>query len=71
MIEQFSALGFEALRLTLVQVLINKAGMKMNPFQSLYYISPACLACLSLPFSFLELPRMMTETWIFNPLASV
>lgn len=56
--QQLTALGFEALRLTLVQILINGRGLAMNPLQSLYYVSPACLLCLTVPFLSLELPRM-------------
>ena len=40
----------QAARLSLVQVLINSKGLQMNPLQSLYYVSPACLICLSAPF---------------------
>jgi EamA domain-containing membrane protein RarD len=40
----------QAARLTLVQILINSKGLQMNPIQSLYYVSPACLMCLSIPF---------------------
>jgi hypothetical protein len=40
----------QALRLTLVQVLMNSKGYNMNPMQSLYYVSPACLLCLIVPF---------------------
>ena len=40
----------QAARLSLVQVLINSKGLQMNPLQSLYYVSPACLLCLSVPF---------------------
>lgn len=40
----------QALRLTMVQVLINSKGFSMNPMQSLYYVSPACLVCLLVPF---------------------
>jgi len=39
----------QAARLTLVQLLINSKGLQMNPLQSLYYISPACLLCLTPP----------------------
>ncbi len=39
----------QAVRLTLVQLLINSKGLQMNPLQSLYYISPACLLCLTPP----------------------
>jgi hypothetical protein len=44
-------MAMQAARLTLVQVLINSKGLQMNPLQSLYYVSPACLICLSVPFS--------------------
>lgn len=40
----------QAARLTLVQILINAKGLAMNPLQSLYYVSPACLLCLAVPF---------------------
>ena len=43
-------MAMQAARLTLVQVLINSKGLQMNPLQSLYYVSPACLICLSVPF---------------------
>lgn len=41
---------WQALRLTLVQLLMNSKGYNMNPLQSLYYVSPACLVSLLLPF---------------------
>lgn len=34
----------------MVQVLMNSKGLTMNPIQSLYYVSPACLLCLLVPF---------------------
>ena len=40
----------QAARLTMVQLLINSKGLQMNPLQSLYYVSPACLICLTIPF---------------------
>mmetsp|Transcript_31748 Transcript_31748/g.38342 ORF Transcript_31748/g.38342 Transcript_31748/m.38342 type:complete len:333 (+) Transcript_31748:405-1403(+) len=68
-IEQLSSLLFEATRLTLVQVLINSQGMAMNPIQSLYYVSPACFCCLSIPFCMLELPDILArEEWDINPM---
>jgi len=60
-VEQLSALIFEAVRLVLVQILINSKGMKMNPFQSLYYVSPACFFSLLIPFCTTELPILMKE----------
>jgi hypothetical protein len=40
----------QAMRLTLVQVLMTGRGLAMNPVQSLYYVSPACLVSLLIPF---------------------
>ncbi|KAF6253046.1 solute carrier protein [Scenedesmus sp. NREL 46B-D3] len=59
LLEQLTALGFEAMRLTLVQVLMNSKGYNMNPLQSLYYVSPACFISLLLPFLCVECPRIM------------
>ncbi|KAI8468164.1 MAG: solute carrier protein [Monoraphidium minutum] len=56
--QQLTALGFEAMRLTLVQVLMAGRGLAMNPMQSLYYVSPACLLSLLAPFLLVELPHM-------------
>jgi len=42
--------ALQASRLTLVQILINSQGLNMNPLQSLYYVSPACLLGLTIPF---------------------
>lgn len=50
LIQQLSALGFEAARLTLVQILMAAKGLQMNPLQSLYYVSPSCLLCLLFPW---------------------
>lgn len=35
-----------------------RRGLKLNPITSLYYISPACFACLLLPFFLFELPKV-------------
>ncbi|MEW5304158.1 MAG: hypothetical protein WDW36_006789 [Sanguina aurantia] len=68
LVQQLTALGFEALRLTMVQVLINSKGYNMNPLQSLYYVSPACFACLAIPFVSVEWHNMASNTtWTFNP----
>lgn len=61
LIQQLVALFFEAARLTLVQILMAGNGIKLNPLQSLYYVSPACLACLSVPFVFVELQQFRNE----------
>lgn len=40
----------QAARLTMVQILMAARGLALNPLQSLYYVSPACFACLLVPF---------------------
>jgi len=59
--QQLSALVFEAVRLMLVQVLITRQGMTMNPLQSLYYVSPACAFFLAFPLVLVEAPKMMVD----------
>ncbi len=67
-VQQLSALVFEATRLCLVQVLMNSQGYSLNPIQSLYYVSPACLLCLLVPFLVLEFPVMRDSTaWQLRP----
>jgi len=65
--QQLSALLFEAVRLMLVQILITRQGMAMNPLQSLYYVSPACAFFLAFPLMFVEYPAMMADpTLVFD-----
>eukprot|EP00192_Tetraselmis_astigmatica_P021221 CAMPEP_0117696336 /NCGR_PEP_ID=MMETSP0804-20121206/28624_1 /TAXON_ID=1074897 /ORGANISM="Tetraselmis astigmatica, Strain CCMP880" /LENGTH=283 /DNA_ID=CAMNT_0005510479 /DNA_START=161 /DNA_END=1012 /DNA_ORIENTATION=+ len=67
-VQQLLALAFEATRLALVQVLINSRGLNMNPIQSLYYVSPACMVSLAIPFCLVELPNMQSNSeWKFYP----
>jgi hypothetical protein len=67
-VQQLSALVFEATRLMLVQVLMNSQGYTLNPIQSLYYVSPACLLCLTVPFLVLEFPVMRSSAaWQLRP----
>ncbi len=65
--QQLSALLFEAVRLMLVQILITRQGMAMNPLQSLYYVSPACAFFLAFPLIYVEYPAMMNDsTLVFD-----
>jgi len=67
LIQQLVALLFEAARLTLVQILMAGKGIKLNPLQSLYYVSPACLLCLLVPFSFVELKELLRDPPVIYP----
>lgn len=43
----------------MVQILMNSKGLSMNPLQSLYYVSPACLVCLVVPFALVEYTHLV------------
>jgi len=67
LVQQLAALLFEAARLTMVQLLMNSQGLQMNPLQSLYYVSPACLLSLIVPFVFAEAPILLNSPPYFQP----
>ncbi|KAG2490063.1 hypothetical protein HYH03_011528 [Edaphochlamys debaryana] len=70
---EFNMIGFlcqagsiltESSRLCLIQILLQSRGIKLNPVTTLYYIAPACFACLCLPWAFIELPVLLnTSDW--------
>lgn len=51
---QMVAVGCEALRLCLVNMLLSSKGLKFSPISSLYYIAPICFGALFLPWLFME-----------------
>ncbi|KAL6769719.1 EZY14 [Auxenochlorella protothecoides x Auxenochlorella symbiontica] len=67
LVQQLAALLFEAARLTLVQILMNSKGLAMNPLQSLYYVSPACLLCLLVPFALVEYSSLLQSPPVIYP----
>ncbi|GLC45866.1 hypothetical protein PLESTB_001447500 [Pleodorina starrii] len=56
---QAGSIVTESFRLCLIQLLLQASGIKLNPVTTLYYVAPACFAFLCIPFTFLELPRML------------
>jgi drug/metabolite transporter (DMT)-like permease len=56
---QLSAVCVEALRLVLIQILLNSRGISLNPVTTLYYVAPACFLFLSLPWYFIEYPKLL------------
>ena len=65
----FHAFGFalliasimcEAVRVVSIQLLLTAADIKLNSVTTLYYVSPACFAFLTVPFVFLELPALLS-----------
>ena len=60
----FSAMSCEAVRLTLVQTLLQRQDLQLNPLSTLYYIMPISTACL-LPIAFAtEAQRLWDCAWL-------
>lgn len=55
---QLASICTESVRLTLVQILLQRRGIKMNPVSTLYHIAPCCFVFLFLPFTYIELPKV-------------
>ena len=51
---QMGAVGAEALRLCLVNILLTSKGLKLSSLATLYYVAPACAACLLPAWLWLE-----------------
>lgn len=58
---QCGSIVTESFRLALIQILLQQRGIKLNPVTTLYYVAPACFVFLMIPFSFLEMPRMIGD----------
>lgn len=56
---QLSAVCVEALRLVLIQILLNSRGISLNPITTLYYVAPSCFVFLSLPWFLIEYPKLL------------
>lgn len=59
---QLGSIVTESFRLTLVQIFLQRRGIKLNPVSTLYYIAPVCFAFLVFPFVLLELPQIRGAT---------
>jgi hypothetical protein len=58
----------EALRLILMEILVKRKGLKLNPITLMYYVSPCSALCLLIPWIFLEKPKMDSAmNWKFDP----
>ena len=55
-----ASLVSEAIRVVSIQLLLTSADIKLNSVTTLYYVSPVCFAFLTVPFVFLELPRLLS-----------
>ena len=40
---------------------LQKRGIKMNPVSTLYHIAPCCFVFLFLPFTYIELPKIIND----------
>lgn len=65
---QSGSIVSESFRLALIQILLQKRGIKLNPITTLYYVAPACFCFLTIPFMFIELPKLYSsQDWRFSP----
>lgn len=58
---QMASILTESTRLSLVQILLQSRGLKLNPLTTLYYVAPCCSLFLAVPFAFIELPKMLSD----------
>ena len=58
---QCGSLVSEALRLTLIQILLQRRGIKLNPVTTMYYVSPVCFAFLVVPFVAWEAQALLAD----------
>ncbi|XP_024006286.1 probable sugar phosphate/phosphate translocator At1g53660 isoform X1 [Eutrema salsugineum] len=67
---QMGGIVAEALRLILMEILVKRKGIKLNPISLMYYMSPCSAICLFIPWIFLEKSKMdaNNNTWNFNVL---
>jgi hypothetical protein len=61
---QLGAIFTESNRIVLLQMLLQSNGIKFNPVQSMYYISPLCFCFLSIPWAFLERSRLHDTSFL-------
>ena len=46
------------------QLLLQKRGnLKLNSITTMYYVSPCCFVFLLVPWTFLELPKLVRRLW--------
>ncbi len=56
---QMCSIVCEAVRLALVQILLQGTGVKLNPITTMCHISPACFAFLAVACLWWEVPKLM------------
>jgi len=53
---QLASVATESTRLMLVQILLQRRGLSLNPITTMYYIAPASFLFLSMPFALVGTP---------------
>eukprot|EP00884_Botryococcus_braunii_P008410 jgi/Botrbrau1/17570/Bobra.0166s0017.1 len=54
----------ESTRLTLVQILLQRRGLTLNPITTMYYIAPASFMFLCVPWAFIEAGPLLQDTTV-------
>jgi len=58
---QLLSVATESTRLTLVQILLQRRGLSLNPITTMYYIAPVSFAFLSIPWGFIEARQLFAD----------
>lgn len=66
-LQVFSVIA-EAIRLTFIQIMLQKKGVKLNPISTLYYVAPCCFVFLIAPFFIFEAGPLMQSSFDFQQL---
>ena len=53
---QLASVATESTRLMLIQILLQRRGLSLNPVTTMYYIAPASFLFLSVPFALVSYP---------------
>ena len=65
---QLLSVATESTRLTLVQILLQRRGLSLNPVTTMYYIAPASFGFLSIPWLLLEARPLLADdkVWLYR-----
>ncbi|XP_002985975.2 probable sugar phosphate/phosphate translocator At3g14410 [Selaginella moellendorffii] len=66
-IYQLGGVVGESMRLILIEIMLKRKGLKLDPLTMMYYVSPCSAFCLFIPWLLLEKPKMDSSThWNFD-----
>lgn len=64
---QCGSILVEAVRVTMVQLLLQANGIKLNPVNTIYCVAPVSLVCMAGPLLAYEMPKMLAAGVVISP----